>query len=277
MVPSRNLFFAAFALFVGFLSGGISIYFVTTEKEPSKSTSANSFSRIQCQKPPAASPPPPRFYSSKSYSPYLEKQELDQNGVQDSFSENKKDSGSSFDEGIAAFTSGDRYKAQQIWEQALSRNPTDIEILQSLSMAYEASGRYQEFVAKYKSIIQTSPDSISLYSDLASSLNAHSQTSEARQILEEGVANNPDDPEFYYLLADHLAENGDFKGAVKHYQDALSIKPNDPWAHFFLGQIYLKAHAALNAQQEFDIASQQSVEVAAEIEEFQRQFEYSGS
>ena len=177
-----------------------------------------------------------------------------------------------FQDGFAAFSQGDIEEAQRIWEQALLHNPTDIELLQSLSMVYEGNGKYPEFVNKFKEIIETTPDTISLYSELASSLNAHSQPSEALQILEEGVASNPNDPDFYYLLGDYLAENGDYSSAILNYEKALAIKPDDALAHFFLGQLYLKINNKEIASRELEIASQLSSEVAVEVEEFYRQF-----
>jgi len=211
----------------------------------------------------------------KEYPPITSEDNTSDTGFKpDHTNDQKTDAGKPFADGMEAFNRGDYNNARVIWEKALSKNPLDIELLQSLAMAYEAEGNFQEYLNMYDKILQEHPDSIDLYSNLAKLLMDRSRPEEATSVLENAVSKNPNDPEFRYLLADHFAELGDNTAAIDNYNAALSANQDDPWGHFFLGQLYAKTNSAL-AEAEFEKASTLSVEVAKEVKSFQNQLALS--
>lgn len=129
-------------------------------------------------------------------------------------------------------------------------------------VALHDAKRYDEAIAKYKSILDENPDCVAAMYELSMTLDTKGSTLEAMELARKGTRYIADElPLFYVLIANNLDDLGKSDDAVKIYQDGLKILEGDSRfskyrarLYFNLGVTYLKLKKDPDARQAFKLA-----------------------
>jgi Flp pilus assembly protein TadD len=126
------------------------------------------------------------------------------------------------------------------YEEELSKQPADPELLNNLGLTLERLGRVDEAIARFEHALQADPLNFSYHFNLA---HASSQRRDwERSIAEyrQAAARQPTDYATRYNLAMAMHLKGDDAGAISEFQKGLEMAPGVAVFHLALGVCFEK-------------------------------------
>jgi Flp pilus assembly protein TadD len=112
------------------------------------------------------------------------------------------------------------------FEQALTFDPEDFEVHNSLGAAYSALGKHAEAIAHYRKAAQISPEYPDAHSNLGSALASVGKLAEAVAEFNKALELDPELSEAHTSLGSILAGQGHMEEAIPHLEKAVASKPD---------------------------------------------------
>jgi len=128
--------------------------------------------------------------------------------------------------GTELLNKGQHQEAIAEFEQALTYQPEDFEVHNSLGAAYSAIGKHAEAIAHYRKAAQISPEYPDAHSNLGSALAAVGKLDEAVAEFNKALELNPELSEAHTSLGGILARQGRWDQAIPHLRKAVATKPD---------------------------------------------------
>jgi tetratricopeptide (TPR) repeat protein len=128
------------------------------------------------------------------------------------------------------------------FQAALTENPQDAVILDSMGICYEKIGNFGAAEQKFTEAIKLYPDVLyTAYWHLGNLYAQQGKLIEAERAYEKAVKNNPDDADSHNALAWFYADHGiKLDRAIELAQKALSLSPESAYILDTLGWAYYK-------------------------------------
>ncbi|WP_131783479.1 tetratricopeptide repeat protein [Legionella gresilensis] len=130
-------------------------------------------------------------------------------------------------------------QAIKAYEALLGQNPTHIESLHFLGLAYAQLGDTVQAIEKFKKALALEPNNPILYNNLANTYKKNYQFNEAILNYQKAVEIAPDYAQAHNNLAGIYAMQGVHQQALHHYHLALKNAPDFAAAHFNLGLLFV--------------------------------------
>jgi tetratricopeptide (TPR) repeat protein len=111
-------------------------------------------------------------------------------------------------------------------EQALTFDPEDFEVHNSLGLAYSAIGNYTQAIAHGRKAARISPDYPDAHSNLGSALAGAGKLGEAMAEFNRTLELDPSSSVAHASLGGILADQGRMEEAIQHLQQAVASKPD---------------------------------------------------
>jgi tetratricopeptide (TPR) repeat protein len=121
---------------------------------------------------------------------------------------------------------GDIEKLISLYEEWLSKNPSDIETRYELANYYFALRNYTKAIDCYQKIVQTDPKHKLSLNQLGYSYALTGDYNKALGILKKYQQTVPDEPNPYDSMAEIYLFQGDYRNARKNYEMALNKNPD---------------------------------------------------
>jgi tetratricopeptide (TPR) repeat protein len=139
----------------------------------------------------------------------------------------------------------------QRYNEAIAKLKTVIELdpkmmraYDNLGLCYDFLGRFDEAIGYYRQAIELnrlqSQPSPWPHLNLAVVLIARDNLAEAEGLLREALRYNPKLPQAHYQLGVLLEKRGDYLAALQSLKQAAELEPNYPEPHYNLSRIYQK-------------------------------------
>ena len=126
-------------------------------------------------------------------------------------------------------------QAEQIYQQILQRDATNVDTLAYLGDLYMAQGRSAEAATTFQQLLQLRPQFLEVYINLGVVLAQQGRMDEAVATFQQALALKPDYPDAHNNLGIVLAHQERFEEAISHYERALQLRPDYAEAHNNLG------------------------------------------
>jgi tetratricopeptide (TPR) repeat protein len=145
------------------------------------------------------------------------------------------------DEGTALSDQGKYDEAIAKYKSILDKHPNNLALLYKLGSTYFAAAKYDDAVkiATQGSTLKSDYQP-QFYMILSNSLDKSGKTAEAITALKQASESLPNNALIHFNLAAMLSNTGAFDEARSHLKTALEIDPNHASSHFAIGQIYYK-------------------------------------
>lgn len=144
----------------------------------------------------------------------------------------------------AAAHMGDDATVQTAVEQALKRDPDDVEALGLQSTLLARDENWDEQIKTLQKLVRLQPQNQTFTAHLANSLIAQNRYTEARALLNKILASDPQFAAGYSMRAEALMGDspGDksWRQAETDLKKALSLEPEHERARWLLGKLYLQ-------------------------------------
>lgn len=171
---------------------------------------------------------------------------------------------------VAALTAGDLVKAAQFYEQALSTDPCNPELLCGLGVALirqaayadakrhlnrailmdpgnayafyllgknaQAQSDFPSAIENFREALEIKPDFETVFGELSASYLHGGQPDLAKRALLDGLIQHPQSTQFQFRLGTLYADEQNVEQALRCYDQALSINPEFAEAHWFSAQ-----------------------------------------
>lgn len=112
-------------------------------------------------------------------------------------------------------------------DEALARQPDDIDLLYDHAMAAEKIDRIDVLEASLRKLIEAKPDHAHAYNALGYTLaDRNMRLAEAQGLIEKALELMPDDAHILDSLGWVLFRRGDLEGAIRHLRRAYSLRPD---------------------------------------------------
>ena len=138
---------------------------------------------------------------------------------------------------LAYNNKGETYKAIDIMNEALKKNPKNADFLNNLGMFYSNIYDYKKAEEKYKKGLEIEKNNLSLLNNLANLKKDLDQTDEAVNIYERILSIKSDSLLVMYNLAGLYNSLGEFEKSKKLYFQMLEIKPDFTEADRLISQM----------------------------------------
>ena len=138
---------------------------------------------------------------------------------------------------LAYNNKGETYKAIDIMNRALKKNPKNSDFLNNLGMFYSNIYEYKKAEVKYKKGLKINNNNLSLLNNLANLKKDLDQTDEAVSIYEKILSIKPDALLVMYNLAGLYNSLGKFEKSKKLYFQMLKIKSDFTEADRLISQM----------------------------------------
>ena len=123
--------------------------------------------------------------------------------------------------------SGRTEQAVTVLEKADAEMPDTAEIKYDLAMLYERQGRYEEFEALMREIIDLAPDNANAYNSLGYTFaDRNVNLDEAEELLERALELEPDNPYILDSVGWYLYRTGDYVGALEYLRRSWHQLPS---------------------------------------------------
>ena len=132
------------------------------------------------------------------------------------------------------FKKGDLEAALIRYEEALARNPNDVEVLNNMGQTLVRLDRPEEAGAFFQGAIRINPERWAFRFNYGNALARTEQWREAVEQFREAARLFPDDHATHYNLARALHKQGDPVAAVDEYQKAIALAANESAFHLGL-------------------------------------------
>jgi tetratricopeptide (TPR) repeat protein len=143
------------------------------------------------------------------------------------------------------YRAGKWQQAEELYQQILQQQPSQVDALHLLGMIAGQSGRYAEAADYLQTTVRLKPDFAAAYSDLGTVFILQARFAEAVECFRQAVRLKPDFASAYSNLGNALRELGDLDEAVASLRKAVLIDPDFVEAHLNLG-IALEAQGKLD-------------------------------
>lgn len=156
--------------------------------------------------------------------------------------------------GLLAYCCGDLDEADERFEAALKRDPSDALTYQLLGMVSEARELWNDAIAYYQRALDLDPSKIGLEVGIG---DVHRDRGETEAALEryQRALNVFENPAWVYNQRGRLYERlGQVELALDDYQRAVALEPGNGWYHVSLGDLWLETGEALRAVAEYERA-----------------------
>jgi protein O-GlcNAc transferase len=138
-------------------------------------------------------------------------------------------------------------QAQVLYQQILTSNPRDSNVLHLLGVATSQAGRFDEGAELIRRAIAINPNFAGFHFNLSETYRRQGKREQAIAELLLATQLDPKLPDAHRALSAALVDSGRFDEAVISAQKAIAIRPNFAEAHFDLGN-------ALSGKGQFDAA-----------------------
>ena len=116
------------------------------------------------------------------------------------------------------------------FEDALARNPDDVDSRQLLALSYLEVGRAEEAVAALGQVLVARPGSSEAHYNLGNATLSLGRPAQAMAHFDRAIELNPDNAEAHNNLAILLQQRGNLTAARAHYERAISSRPDHAYA-----------------------------------------------
>jgi Flp pilus assembly protein TadD len=137
------------------------------------------------------------------------------------------------------------------YEEQVSKQPSDPELLNNLGLTLEHLGRVDEAIARFEKALQIDPLNFSYHFNLA---HAASQRRDWDRSIGEyrfAASRMPEDYATRYNLAMAIYLKGDSVSAIPEFQKGIEMAPGVPAFHLALGVCYDKLGRMIEAAREY--------------------------
>ena len=152
------------------------------------------------------------------------------------------------------------HKAAHFVTQAITRDPDEASLHNTLGNIVSRQGNHKEAIAHYQKAVTLQPDYPSAYTNLGNSYAQRQDIKTAKQQYEKALRIDPDYPDASFNLARLLVATGHTKEAINALEHTLRVAPTHAAAHGLLGKIYLEQNmndkAAQHLEQRIQIQPQ---------------------
>ncbi len=129
-------------------------------------------------------------------------------------------------------------QAEQIYEQILEQDSTNIEAYKNLGIALVKQGKLEEASACCQKALTLEPNDVNLYYQVGLVLHKQGKLEEAIAYYQKCLTLNPNQATAYYNLGSVFQVQGNLEEALTCYQRALTLEPNFALALQNLGAIF---------------------------------------
>ncbi|MCC6682743.1 MAG: tetratricopeptide repeat protein [Phycisphaeraceae bacterium] len=157
-------------------------------------------------------------------------------------------------EGNAQRDRGQTSKALELYRQAASLNPGDVDAQRHLADTAFALGYYSEAAAAYVQVLAARTDDVDMLRGATESLLASGQPAAALSHAERWVKLQPENQDARLGLARAQNLMGQYEQAEQSYQKAAELGPRNTALLLGLGEVYLRAGNADKAIEQFQNA-----------------------
>jgi tetratricopeptide (TPR) repeat protein len=138
-----------------------------------------------------------------------------------------------------ALTNADQFQAAvDAFQQALERQPANVDARAGLADALLKGERYDAAIPAYAEYVRRQPNDARAHSGLGIALVGRERFSEAVPEFARAVQLAPGDARNHYNLGNVLASTGHLEEAVSCYQRGLALAPNDVSLHNALALVF---------------------------------------
>ncbi len=137
--------------------------------------------------------------------------------------------------GLALEFTGRFEQAVTQYKEALELNPDLAEAHDNLARAYQRMGRLEDAVAQYHAALRLDPDAPGVHGNLGTAFEQLGRFEEAAAQYEVSLRLKPDFPESYNNLGRVLDKMGHSDEAIVQFKEALRLSPDFAEAHNDLG------------------------------------------
>lgn len=135
-----------------------------------------------------------------------------------------------FNQGVQLFQQRRFEEAAAVFQQALKREPRNVQIKMQLANACRDAGQLARALGYYRDLLRVAPQDLSVQNNLGVTLTRLGQYAEAVRVLERAVRMNASVPELYLNLGVAQHELDLFGAAEQSYRQALRLRPVNPLA-----------------------------------------------
>jgi tetratricopeptide (TPR) repeat protein len=140
--------------------------------------------------------------------------------------------------GTIAYEAGQFEIAADLIRKAISINQRGTSYFSNLGNVYYAQGKLEEAKALYKHALLLKPDLAEAHVNLGNVLQAQGDLDESVRCYERALAINPDNAETHNNLGNARQKQGLVEEAIAYYETALRLKPDYAEAYYNLGNAY---------------------------------------
>jgi protein O-GlcNAc transferase len=131
------------------------------------------------------------------------------------------------DSGQQALQAGDLTRAEQLFRQYLSQNPSSGQALSNLGAICARREQFSEAVALYEKALKADPKLVPVHFNMAIALGQLKAYDKAAQHLRIFLKSYPDEARARQLLGLALMETGDARGALAELETSYKLNPKD--------------------------------------------------
>lgn len=129
-------------------------------------------------------------------------------------------------QGGRSLLESDYKRAIDYYQRGLELNPDDIDMLNSLGMAYYSSGQYQQAINTYKKAVDIDPENPDIFGRLAAAYTRAGSNEEAIAAYKKAIDIGSKNPDTLLGLAGLYNSMGKAQEAADYYKKAVELNPN---------------------------------------------------
>jgi len=142
------------------------------------------------------------------------------------------------DQGMRKFRAGDYARAQNLLEQAVSRDPERVEALYYLGRCYEEEKNFDQALSRYRQVVALDPRHREARGRLAENYYQTGLDPLAFREYQLLLLENPEDSQALFRLGNLAYRQDQYPQAAAYFQRVLELNPEEARAYFNLGVIY---------------------------------------
>jgi Flp pilus assembly protein TadD len=134
-----------------------------------------------------------------------------------------------------------KHVAEEIvgYEMRIRQDPGDVSLHNDVALLYKESGRLDQTVVHFASVVRLRPESAAAHYNLATALVSDNRPRDAIDELREALRIDPDYVGAHNNLGGALVKVGNRPEAVAQFREAIRLDPTDPDAYYNMGLISL--------------------------------------
>lgn len=156
--------------------------------------------------------------------------------------------------GDGYFKDGNAKKALEMYNRAITLNPSNLEAYASRGSVHFFEGHYDLAEADFVHVLKANPYQVDAYTAYASTLAAKGDFLNALTVLNFALRLNPSKPEIFFSRAGVYFMLGEYQKAITDYTSVINLSPAAD-VYNARGAAYLKIGENEMAQADFEVAS----------------------